>query len=181
MLQTVAERNVCPFLSSGAISGCPGNPAKAAPSRWHPPHPSRDKGRAGRAGEPRSAGQGAQDLGWDPSRGSEQHKPRARTRQAGSSRVSYPGADLELLKSFTIPELLLKSIPALNWAPAPSKHNVAAVLSPEIFHVFLYFLCFLDFLPRGSSITRSSQGFLIPVLWNPRSQRWLVPVDVTPR
>lgn len=31
MLQTGAERNVCPFLSSGAIAGCPGNPAEAAP------------------------------------------------------------------------------------------------------------------------------------------------------
>lgn len=32
MLQPVAERNACPFLSAGAISGCPGNTAKAAPA-----------------------------------------------------------------------------------------------------------------------------------------------------
>lgn len=32
MLQPVAARNACPFLSAGAISGCPGNTAKAAPA-----------------------------------------------------------------------------------------------------------------------------------------------------
>lgn len=60
------------------------------------------------------------------------------------------------LKSFKIPELLLKSIPALNWAPAPSKHNLAAALSAERLQQVLYFL------PCGSSITKSSQGFLLP-------------------
>lgn len=50
---------------------------------------------------------------------------------------------------------LPEAIPAPNWAPAPSKHNFAAVLSSEIFQLLYFLSC-------GSSITKSSQFFQLP-------------------